>query len=54
VDDEVCRSFRFNKNIKVSYIQLNAEPRRKNGQSKKTVSISTVEDLRKAIISVGI
>jgi hypothetical protein len=53
-DDEVRRSFRFNKNIKVSYIQLNTEPRRKNGQSKKTVSISIVEDLRKAIISVGI
>jgi hypothetical protein len=36
VDDEVRRSSRFKKNIKVSHIQLNAEPRRKNGQSKKT------------------
>jgi hypothetical protein len=33
------------------HIQLNSEPRRKKGASKKSVSISSVAALKKAIVS---
>jgi hypothetical protein len=33
------------------HIQLNNEPRRKKGASKKSVSISSIADLKKAIVS---
>jgi hypothetical protein len=51
VDDEVRRSARFKKADGLKPIQLDNEPRRKKGAAFKTVSISTVEDLKTAIIN---
>lgn len=51
VDDEVRRSSRFRKGGTDKHIMLDREPRRKNGEAKKTISFSVVEDLKKAIIS---
>lgn len=49
--DEVRRCSRFRKEEAQEHIQLNNEPRRKNGEAKKSLSISMVEDLRKVIVS---
>uniref|UniRef100_K4A297 Uncharacterized protein n=1 Tax=Setaria italica TaxID=4555 RepID=K4A297_SETIT len=51
VDDEVRRSSRFGKNVNQTHVQLDREPRRKPGAARKTVYLSTVEDLKSAIIS---
>lgn len=51
VDDEVRRSIRFKKNEARKHVQLDREPRRRKGESKKTVYFSTVEDLKAAIVS---
>lgn len=51
VDDEVRRCPRFKKNVDQVHVFLNSEPRRKKGEAKKTVSISTVEDLEAAIVT---
>lgn len=50
VDDEVRRSARFREGTTV-HIQLDNEPRKKKGEAKKSVSFSTVEDLKSAIIN---
>lgn len=41
---------RFRKDERKQHIQLDREPRRKKGEAKKTISFSTVEDLKTAII----
>jgi hypothetical protein len=51
VDDEVRKSTRLKTGMVQEHIQLNNEPRRKKGDSKKSVSISSVADLKKAIVS---
>jgi hypothetical protein len=51
IDDEVRRSSRLKTGMVQEHIQLNNEPRRKKGASKKSVSISSVADLKKAIVS---
>jgi len=51
VDDEVRRSSRFRNADDLKHIQLDNEPRRKKGAVNKTVSFSTVEDLKSAIIN---
>lgn len=51
VDDEVRRSARFRANVDIVHIRPDNEPRRKKGASKKSVSFTTVEDLKTAIIS---
>ena len=51
VDDQARRSARLKKNEEIQHFQLDREPRRKNGEAKKTVYISTVEDLNTAIIN---
>lgn len=51
VDDEVRRSARFKKADGLKHIQLDNELRRNKGAAFKTVSISTVEDLKSAIIN---
>jgi hypothetical protein len=51
VDDEVRRSTRLKTGMVQEHIQLNNEPRRKKGASKKSISISSVADLKKAIVS---
>jgi hypothetical protein len=50
VDDEVRRCSRFRKEAE-TLVQLDNEPRRKKGAPNKTVSFSTVDDLKTAIIS---
>jgi hypothetical protein len=50
VDDEVRRSARLRSEILHNNIQLDGEPRRRKGATKKSVSFSTVTDLKKAII----
>jgi hypothetical protein len=51
VDDKVRRSTRLKTGFVQEHIQLNSEPRRKKGASKKSVSISSVAALKKAIVS---
>jgi hypothetical protein len=51
VDDEVRRSTCLKTGIEQEHIQLNSEPRRKKGAAKKSVSISSVAVLKKAIVS---
>jgi hypothetical protein len=51
VDDEVKRCSRFRKNVTEKHFMLDKEPRRKNGEARKSVSFSIVEDLKKAIVS---
>lgn len=50
VDDEVRRCSRFKKGASHVHIRLDKEPR-KNGEAKKTVSFSSMEDLRAAIVT---
>jgi hypothetical protein len=50
VDDEVRRSSRLRKESLQLHVQLDNEPRRKPGEARKSVSFSTVEDLKTAII----
>jgi hypothetical protein len=52
VDDEVRRSATLMKDTPQTHIQLDNEPRRKKGASKKFVSFSTVEDLKKPLSAV--
>lgn len=51
VDDEVRRSARLRRDDTMVMVQLDNEPRRRKGEAKKTVRFSTVEDLKKSIIS---
>lgn len=51
VDDEVRRSARLRRNVHTVMVQLDSQPRRKKGEAKKIVRFSTVEDLKKSIIS---
>jgi hypothetical protein len=51
VDDEVHRSARLRKDVLQDHIQLDNEPRRKKDAPRKSVSFSSVADLKKAIIS---
>lgn len=51
VDDEVRRSARLRKEFSENFIQLDNEPRRRKGEAKKTVRISTVQDLKRSITS---
>lgn len=51
MDDKVRRCLRHRKDADQTCFQLNNEPRRKKGAAKKTVSISTIEDLKYAIVS---
>jgi hypothetical protein len=51
VDDEVRRSARLRRETSQNHIQLDNEPRRKKGASKKSMTFSSVDDLKKAIIS---
>jgi hypothetical protein len=50
VDDEVRRCSRFRKEAE-ALVQLDNEPRRKKGAPNKTVSFSTVDELKSAIVS---
>jgi hypothetical protein len=50
VDDEVRRSARLRNKVPRDHIQLDSEPRRRRGATKKSVSFSTVTDLKKAIV----
>jgi hypothetical protein len=50
VDDEVRRSSRLRKEGLQRHVQLDNEPRKKPGEARKSVSFSTVEDLKTAII----
>jgi hypothetical protein len=54
VDDEVCRSARFRNVATQDHIQLDGEPRRRKGATKKSVSFSSVADLKKAIVSCSL
>jgi hypothetical protein len=49
VDDEVRRSARLRNEVHRDHIQLDGEPRRK-GATKKSVSFSSVTDLKKVIV----
>jgi hypothetical protein len=51
VDDEVRRSARLGNEALQDHIQLDGEPRRRKGATKKSVSFSSVTDLKKAIVS---
>jgi hypothetical protein len=51
VDDEVCRSARLRRDVSQDHIQLDNEPRIKKGARRKSISFSSVADLKKAIIS---
>jgi hypothetical protein len=51
VDDEVRRSARLRNVATQDHIQLDGEPRRRKGATKKSVSFSSVADLKKAIVS---
>jgi hypothetical protein len=51
VDDEVRRSARLRNVAPQDHIQLDGEPRRRKGATKKSVSFSSVTDLKKAIVS---
>jgi hypothetical protein len=51
VDDEVRRSSRFRNVVSEQFFQLDNEPRRRKGEAKKTVKISTIQDLKKCICS---
>jgi hypothetical protein len=51
VDDEVCRSARLRNETLHDHIQLDGEPRRRKGATKKSVSFSSVTDLKKAIVT---
>jgi hypothetical protein len=51
VDDEVRRSARLINVAPQDHIQLDGEPRRRKGATKKSVSFSSVTDLKKAIVS---
>jgi hypothetical protein len=51
VDDEVRRSARLRNETHHDHIQLDGEPRRRKGATKKSVSFSSVADLKKAIVS---
>jgi hypothetical protein len=50
VDDEVRRSSRLRKESLQLHVHLDNEPRKKPGEARKSVSFSTVEDLKTAII----
>jgi hypothetical protein len=50
VDDEVRRCPRFRKDEKHVLYMLNSEPRKRKGEARKTVSVSTFADLKKAIV----
>jgi hypothetical protein len=54
MDDEVRRSSRFKVNVPQQHIRLDNEPRKKKGESKKSVSFSTVENMKIAIINRGL
>jgi hypothetical protein len=51
VDDEVRRSARLRNETHHDHIQLDGEPRRRKGATNKSVSFSSVTDLKKAIVS---
>jgi hypothetical protein len=51
VDDEVRRSARLRNVAPQDHIQLDGEPRRRKGATKKSVSFSSITDLKKAIVS---
>jgi hypothetical protein len=51
VDDEVRRSAKLINETLHDHIQLDGEPRRRKGATKKSVSFSSVTDLKKAIVS---
>jgi hypothetical protein len=51
VDDEVRRSAILRNVAPQDHIQLDGEPRRRKGATKKSVSFSSVTDLKKAIVS---
>jgi hypothetical protein len=48
VDDEVRRCSRFKREAWQTYVQLDNEPRRKKGAPRKTVSFSTISNLKNA------
>jgi hypothetical protein len=50
VDDEVRRSARLRNEAHHDHIQLDGEPRRRKGATKKFVSFSSVTNLKKAIV----
>jgi hypothetical protein len=50
VDDEVRRSARLRNEAHHDHIRLDGEPRRRKGATKKSVSFSSVTDLKKAIV----
>jgi hypothetical protein len=54
VDDEVRRSARLRNVNAQEHIQLDGEPRRRKGATKKSVSFSSVADLKKAIVSCSL
>jgi hypothetical protein len=54
VDDEVRRSARLRNVNAQKHIQLDGEPRRRKGATKKSVSFSSVADLKKAIVSCSL
>jgi hypothetical protein len=54
VDDEVHRSARLRNVANQDHIQLDGEPRRRKGATKKSVSFSSVANLKKAIVSSGL
>jgi hypothetical protein len=54
VDDEVRRSARLRKEAPQKHIQLENEPRRKKGASKKSVTFSSVIDMKKAMVSCNL
>lgn len=49
VDDEVRRSSRFHKEVAPAHVQLNNEPIKKKGEAMKSISVTTVEDLKKLL-----
>lgn len=51
VDDEVRRCSKFRKDEELVHVQLEKEPRRKKGATRRTVTFSEVADLKKAIVS---
>jgi hypothetical protein len=54
VDDEVRRSARLRNVNAQEHIQLDEEPRRRKGATKKSVSFSSVADLKNAIVSCAL
>jgi hypothetical protein len=50
VDDEVHRSAKLRNETHHDHIQLDGEPRRRKGATKKSMSFSLVTDLKKAIV----